>query len=342
MSFEQSLTKSWYRKCGWTWGLTPFLLLTAPIVHAKRKAFLKHRDTASYRSKLPVIVVGNITVGGTGKSPMVIALCSYLKEQGYRPGIVTRGHKRELDTALLVTPQSTASEVGDEPLMLARRTGCPVSVANKRVLAIRALENDSDVDVIISDDGMQHYAMDRDIEIIMVDAKRGLGNGQLLPVGPLREPVSRIDAADCVFSLNALPALVTKQPMFTGTMELTQLKHVIDDRQQVLSALAHDGWHVVAGVGNPERFMETLKGLGLSDQSHTTFFSDHHQFKRDDIAGFEKVIMTEKDAVKVEAFAQSQDDWWYVVAELSLPENFKQFVLGRLAQVTELKSLRYE
>ncbi|MBJ7549441.1 tetraacyldisaccharide 4'-kinase [Marinomonas ostreistagni] len=336
MSLENALTKSWYRRLGWTWVLCPLLFITAPIVFSKRRTFLKHRNTQAYRSRYPVIVVGNITVGGTGKSPMVIALCSFLKSKGWNPGVITRGHKRETNAAVLVSEASSALEVGDEPLMLARRTGCPISVSSNRALAIKMLEELDNVDIIISDDGLQHYAIDRDIEIVMVDSQRGLGNKQLLPVGPLREPAHRLSEVDCVFSINQLPLVNCSAPVFSGPIKLTQIRHIKEHQKfSPLTSLHSGAWHVVAGIGNPSRFWDALLEFGLSKASKFTYFSDHHQFKREDLPDSERVIMTEKDAVKVEAFAKSSDEWWYASAELLLPENFKQFITRRLSQLSK-------
>lgn len=320
MSLEQSLSRSWYGSYGWTWALAPLLLLTVPVVKCKRQNYLAHRLSSSYQSALPVIIVGNITVGGTGKSPMVIALADWLKRQGYSPGIVTRGHKRSSDEVMLVSQSSSAADVGDEPLMLFRRAGCPVAVSAKRVQAIQALEQLEYVDVIISDDGLQHYAMDRDIEIVMVDAKRGLGNNMLLPVGPLREPASRLNHADYIFTIGDQPKLDILPHYYYGKLALNRLVHVKDkDRTRALTDLESRSWTVVAGIGNPARFLDSLVSYGLPHNSPSHFFSDHHHFLHSDLAPFKTIIMTEKDAVKVEGFASSEDDWWYVAAELELP-----------------------
>ncbi|WP_067100614.1 tetraacyldisaccharide 4'-kinase [Marinomonas atlantica] len=338
MSLEQSLTRSWYGSYGWTWALTPLLLLTVPVIQCKRKKYLAQRLSISYQSKLPVIIVGNITVGGTGKSPMVIALADWLKQQGYSPGIVTRGHKRSSDEVMLVGHSSSAADVGDEPLMLFRRSDCPVAVSTKRVQAIQALERLEHVDVIISDDGLQHYAMDRNIEIVMVDAKRGLGNNMLLPVGPLREPASRLNHADYIFSIGDEPKLDITQHYFHGKLALNRLVHIKDKaRTRPLTDLGCKSWTVVAGIGNPARFLETLEGYGLPHNSTNHFFSDHHHFMRSDLLPFESVIMTEKDAVKVEGFANSEDDWWFVAAELELPLEFTRQLDEQIKQVIKQK-----
>jgi tetraacyldisaccharide 4'-kinase len=340
VSLEASLAKSWYRrKGGWTWCLAPLLLLTKPVVDRKRKRFLEQRIATSYQSKLPLIVVGNITVGGTGKSPMVIALAKLLTSWGYKPGIVTRGHKRESNIPVLVSKESKASQVGDEPLMLFRRTQCPVAVSSARVEAVKALESLPDVNVIISDDGLQHYKMDRDLEIVMVDAKRGLGNKQLLPVGPLREPPQRLLESDYVFSIGEMPDIPNVKHQYFGELSLGDLSHVFDKERALKKAnLSQHQWTVVAAIGNPERFLASLYDSGLSKDSKRAFFSDHYHFQRTDITGLGKVIMTEKDAVKVESFASATDDWWYVSAELDLPEAFKLSLSSKLTQAIQQKN----
>lgn len=343
MSLERSISRSWYRKLGWTWCLAPLLLLTTPIVRNKRQQFLRQRQNQSYQSKLPVIVVGNITVGGTGKSPMVIALANFLKQQGYRPGIVTRGHKRESSQPVIVAQHSQASEVGDEPLMLYRRTQCPVAVSSKRAQAIQTLEAQTAVDIIISDDGLQHYAMDRDIEIAMVDAQRGLGNGMLLPVGPLREPASRLDDVDFVFAIGKPPSVTTSTECYHGGLRLANIEHLADANKTLpLAELAKRDWLVVAGIGNPDRFMATLQAKGLPQSAETRFFADHHAYQREDLSSKHSVLMTEKDAVKVESFATASDDWWYVAAQLELPKEFISAFSARLKEVIQQKTQNHE
>jgi len=201
VSVESLFTRSWYGRCGWTNIFRPLQPLIKNAVVNKRNAFLEHPEL-SYKAPVPVIVVGNISVGGTGKSPMVVALCKLLKEQGYRPGIVSRGHGAKIETPTHVYSDSMAQDVGDEPVMLARRATCPMVVFPKRDEAVQHLLATTDVNIIVSDDGLQHYQLNRDIEVAMLDAKRGIGNGQLLPVGPLREPVERLKSVDFIVSVS--------------------------------------------------------------------------------------------------------------------------------------------
>ena len=338
MSLETCFTRSWYRARGWTWGLAPLLLLTTPYAKHKRRQFLAQRDQR-YQSKCPVIVVGNISIGGTGKSPMVLALADYVRTLGYHPGIVTRGHKRQSDAPQLVSDQSSALEVGDEPLMLARRAHCPVAVATKRIDALKLLEQTGQVDVIISDDGMQHYAMNRDIEVVMVDAERALGNQQLLPVGPLREPVERLLEVDYAFAIGARFPLTLPIDTFCAPLEISELRSVTDpSRTLPLTALHTLNWTLVTGIGNPERFWQTLRDLGLDENTPQCLFADHHQFARHELPSHARIIMTEKDAVKIEAFAKPEDDWWYVAAKLELPTEFTNSLRLKLNSIVKQKT----
>ncbi|MFD1384027.1 tetraacyldisaccharide 4'-kinase [Rhodanobacter aciditrophus] len=339
MSLETHITRSWYKKLGWTWALAPLLLISAPVIYGKRRKFLRHPE-ASYQASIPVVIVGNITVGGTGKSPMVIALAQHIKNMGLRPGIVSRGHKREGQGVVLVTANSAAKEVGDEPLMLHRRAQCPVAVCANRVEAVKALESSRQVDVIISDDGLQHYQMGRDVEIAMIDAKRQLGNGALLPVGPLREPSSRLASVDFCFSIGAISGANNGLGVVhEGKLEIASLVSLNQGHTMPLDALQKDlDWLVLAGIGNPERFVSSLEACGLARGTQTLFFPDHHEYQLDDLPKDRKIIMTEKDAVKIEPFATSLDDWWYVTVDLELPESFTTEFTKKIEHILSEKS----
>ena len=318
--------------------MAPLLLITAPAVALKRRKYLKD-PSQSYTAKLPVVVVGNITVGGTGKSPMVIALAKHFEELGLRPGIVSRGHKRSGQGVELVCENSSALDVGDEPLMLYRRTGCPVAVCAQRVEAIKALEDLGQVDVIISDDGLQHYKMGRDVEIAMIDSSRQLGNGMLLPVGPLREPPSRLRSVDFCFSITSGGAsYATATPVIEGQLGITRLVSVHTKQDAPVEKLKADDWLVLAGIGNPDRFALSLQQVGLPNAVETLYFPDHHDFQREDIPKGRKIVMTEKDAVKIEQFATENDDWWYVSVALILPLSFKQQLTQKIEDAISEKN----
>lgn len=335
MNLESIFTRSWYGGCAWTKVFFPLLPLVKRTVLQKRANYLAHSEK-SYKASVPVIVVGNISVGGTGKSPMVVALCQLLKAQGYRPGIVSRGHGAKINTPTHVYEDSLPEDVGDEPVMLARRSACPMVVYPKRDEAVKFLLDTTDVNIVVSDDGMQHYRLDRDIEIAMLDAKRGVGNGYLLPVGPLREPVERLSEVDFIVSvsdtsteaLKRLGLSITLAPLVpTQLMSLDGSRSL--DCQEAFAGETR--WHIMAGIGNPERFVTTLEGLGLN-KKHTTqqWFADHHSFEANDVPLTGAVVMTEKDAVKCQSLSLTNSNVWYLPVSLVLPESFQRAFLEKL------------
>jgi len=265
----------------------------------------------------PVIVVGNISVGGTGKTPLVVWLCQFLQEQGLKPGIVSRGYGgNTTQWPCEVRPDSAAAEVGDEPLLLARRTQCPMYIDPNRPQAAKALLKHTDCDVIISDDGLQHYALHRDVEIVMVDGKRLFGNGFCLPAGPLRETQKRLEKVDLVVS-NGPSSL----DAFQMNLQATVLVNLLDPSKRVLPVdFETKKVHAIAGIGNPQRFFDTLGSLGFEVEPQS--FKDHHHYQREDFAmGAEQVlIMTEKDAVKCLSFAEP--GYWYLEVEAKLDDGF--------------------
>ena len=252
-----------------------------------------------------MIVVGNISVGGTGKTPLTVWLVEELKARGWQPGIVSRGYGGDSEVyPMLVTADSSPSQVGDEPVLLARRTGCPLVVDPQRVCAAQTLIEDHKVDIIVSDDGLQHYALARDVEIVVIDAQRRCGNGMLLPAGPLREGRSRLQQVDAVLINGADDAE-------TGfTLSYDEISNLRTGEKRSLRDLQGTVLHAVAGIGNPERFFSNLEDAGLSIERHA--FPDHHSYFVDDIsyADGQPVLMTEKDAVKCRSFAD--DSHWYL------------------------------
>ena len=343
MSAESLFNRAWYGKSKWTYLFLPVYPLVKRLVRQKRERYLA-KAAGPRQFDVPVIVVGNITVGGTGKSPMVLALIKELKHAGYHPGVVSRGYGVSAAKAMQVTPDSLASDCGDEPVMLARLAKCPLVICQNRVEAISLLLKDPSVDLVISDDGMQHYAMQRDIEFLMLDENRGLGNGKLLPIGPLREPASRIEQVDFVVSLisgemaingsekvKAICRLLFRylapdrvnniqHKIVPVTLDVQQLTNVKTGEKADLSLLGDvDHWHVMAGIGNPERFLNTLLDKGLSANYSTHWFVDHHQFTAQDINANGHVVMTEKDAVKCKDLALENDNVWFLPIEVTLP-----------------------
>ena len=248
---------------------------------------------------VPVVVVGNISVGGTGKTPLVIWLAEFLRARGYRPGIVTRGYRgKSRFWPLSVSPDTPAALAGDEAVLLARRAGCPVVAGPDRVADARQLLQQG-CDLILSDDGLQHYRLVRDIEIAVIDGERRFGNGLCLPAGPLREPRMR---------LRSVHLRVTNGEPRVGEigmrLEAGEIYCLINPAQRATVSSLSGRPHVVAGIGHPERFFATLRRQGLDIEAHA--FPDHHEFVPSDLAfdDTRPVILTEKDAVKCEVFGR--------------------------------------
>ncbi len=299
---------------------------------ARRRSKLQ---ASQWQSPVPVIVVGNISVGGTGKTPLVLFLCEQLIQAGYKPGIISRGYKSAVTSfPFHVTPDTAVSLAGDEPALLAQRSGCPVVIAPDRVAAAEYLLEHTDCDLIISDDGLQHYALGRDLEIAVLDGARGLGNGHCLPAGPLREPASRLSQVDFVVVNGESQRLDAEllQRAFTMILQPQRLYSVQGDLQTSLDAFSGQTVHALAGIGNPERFFQLVREqLGAHPHCHP--FSDHHHFKPEELV-FEPrapLLMTEKDAVKLRQF--DLNDSWYVEVSARLPDNFTRQLLEQLASL---------
>ncbi|WP_097461203.1 tetraacyldisaccharide 4'-kinase [Mangrovitalea sediminis] len=296
-----NVDRLWYRRARPLLILAPLAWLFGVIVRRRR---LRYRtgNSASYRSSLPVIVVGNITVGGTGKSPLTAWLVEFLKRQGKRPVIVSRGYGGRADYyPCVIDAHSRPETVGDEPLMLARLTGVPVVVDPQRARAAAYVQERSLGDIIVCDDGLQHYALQRDVEIVVFDGQRGVGNGMLLPVGPLREPLARAVEADLLVANGGVPATLSGLPIHEMRLAPRQLRRVSTGETAPLEWLHGQTVHGVAGIGNPARFFDTLTKLGANVIPHP--LPDHYRLTASDIDYLGEVVMTDKDAVKCEAFA---------------------------------------
>ena len=254
-----------------------------------------------YRAAMPVVVVGNITAGGTGKTPLVDWIVGRGRALDLRVGIVSRGHGRKSGGLVRATSTSTAADIGDEPLLLYRRHVCPLVVSADRAEALRALE--SDVDIVVLDDGLQHHAIEQDFRIAVTDAQRGSGNGRMLPAGPLREPLSRLNSVDLVVVNGDSDGMVMQGDTLVSlhNPERTMKLSALGDKDTVIA---------IAGIGNPQRFFESLPVR--PEALRTTTFADHHAYEPADLEPFRKafVVMTEKDAVKIH-FTPG-DDWWYL------------------------------
>lgn len=300
------LPEHWQRRDAVSAALWPLSLLFGAVV-AFRRALYRGGWLRSVRTPVPVIVVGNITVGGTGKTPLTIWLAQFLARHGFRPGIVTRGYGGSArHWPLEVTGETDAALAGDEPVLLARHAGCPVLVDPDRVRGAQALTDSGSCDVILSDDGLQHYRLARDVEIAVIDGARRFGNGWLLPAGPLREPPSRLASVD----LRVVQGGAPRAGELAMRLVPTGLVRVCNRTTATLDSYRGKCVHAIAGIGHPARFFDTLRGLGIEVMEHP--FPDHHRFAPGDLAFDDElpVIMTEKDAVKCQRFAEG--DWWYL------------------------------
>ncbi len=272
-----------------------------------------------YRSDIPVVVIGNISVGGTGKTPLVIGIAKKLQASGYSPAIVSRGYGGNVkSTPVFVVPDDRADVVGDEPLLIARKTNVPVVVCKDRHLAISAIVNNGGCDVILSDDGLQHYKMHRDIEVVCVDGQRVFGNGLCLPAGPLREPLSRLNSVDFIVSKSRSD--VTDDSFEFVGESLVSL-HSPEETCE-LNAYANRRIHAVAGIGNPGVFFRFLRSKNIKLDEHA--FPDHHAFAKSDFE-FDRelpVIMTEKDAVKCAGFGLH--NVWYLPVDIEFHSSFPE------------------
>jgi tetraacyldisaccharide 4'-kinase len=311
MSIADRLVAAWYapQLTLLTAALVPLSVVFASAV-ALRRTLYRGGLLGSERLAVPIVVVGNITVGGSGKTPLTIALAQALAERGWRPGIVSRGYGGADGSPRVVESGSTPDEVGDEPVLLAR-TGLPVWVGRNRSAAARSLlAAHRECNVIIADDGLQHYAMARTVEIAVVDAGRSLGNGFMLPAGPLREPASRLDEVDAVVRLMSTPGSPpTRISARQSTMVFSGDSFVRVDAPAIVATAASfrkPGVHALAGIGNPQRFFDHLRSLGIDATCHA--FPDHYRFTPADLALAEAtaILMTEKDAVKCEGFADDR------------------------------------
>lgn len=323
--------KIWYGNSALSSLLLPFSYLYRYTM-ALRSWFYHMSFFRQDSMPVPVIVVGNLTVGGTGKTPFVIALAKWLIEQGERPGIVSRGYGgRSKQYPVLLSKDSRVAEVGDESLIIARHTGCPVMVDPQRVRAAQALVTQTDCTIIISDDGLQHTQLARDMEILLIDGRRRFGNEFLLPAGPLREPLSRLKQVDFVISKGEeMPEAYLMEFNYGEISNLRDPSVKLSPTNNLQYSFAF------AGIANPQPFYEKLEDLGFTLRKHS--FPDHYQFTPTDFAFTESVpvIMTEKDAVKCAEFARS--NWWYLPISAKLPALFWEAFAQRLHEVKVIKA----
>lgn len=301
------LVAQWQKRGLWAWLVSPLSLLICVVAKLKRNAY-RYGLLRSKACAVPVIVVGNLTLGGTGKTPLIIYLCELLKTHGYRPGIITRGYKSASgQQSKLVSTVTPPSLVGDEAVLLAQRANCPVMIGSDRVKSARGLLKQTDCNVILSDDGFQHLRLHRDIDILVRDAARGYGNGWCLPSGPLREPFGAQNDADFVIHNGGTKS--GNESHFKMQLQLDRPVGLNHHKESSFSELKSQSFHAVAAIGNPERFFLALEQVGLNITRHS--FADHHHFTADDLhfTDDKPIIMTQKDAVKCSLLAMSNPAW---------------------------------
>ncbi|MEC7816091.1 MAG: tetraacyldisaccharide 4'-kinase [Pseudomonadota bacterium] len=331
------IDRLWYQQRRPLALLAPLAWLYRSIAQSRRR---KAWQALEQSLPVPVVVVGNITAGGTGKSPLTARLVTLMQNSGWRPVILSRGYGgKSADYPLLVTPDTAVEASGDEPLMLALATGCPVVVDPQRSRAAKwALEKELG-NILICDDGLQHYRLPRDIELAVFDASRGIGNGAMIPVGPLREPVERLQGVDFVIVNGAdFPGTGERISEYAGqehpgihamALRPAMLVNVVSGEQRPPEALQGKKITAVAGIGNPGRFFSTLRALGAEVAERP--FADHHRFKPADLTGIdtEWLVMTAKDAVKCRNIAP--ENAWVLTVQAELSDPFEQTFLERLA-----------
>jgi len=336
------LVRAWDRQAGWLWLFWPLAYIFRLAAAARKNKQQTQADGSNI--PIPVIVVGNISVGGTGKTPFVITLAKHLQKQGLQPGIVSRGYKSNAaHYPLLVDSNASAYEVGDEALLIAEKTQCPMVIDADRRRAAEYLAHHAQCNLIISDDGLQHYRMHRDLEIAVVDGQRLFANGLTLPAGPLREPVSRLRSVDHIV-VNGEPRHSSPALAAAVVMKLapTFLVNMVSGEKKAFSVAPFNiGNRVqaVSGIGNPERFFALLEQLPYQVEKYC--FPDHHAFTLEDFEKLEldshqPVVITEKDAVKCRSFAK--DNFWYLVVEVKLPESFLELLTHQIKVLVDTTS----
>lgn len=338
------LQKQWKGYSIWHLILLPMSLVFF-FLSTARKHLFRIGMLSSCKLSVPVIVVGNISVGGTGKTPLVIWLAEQLKQKGFKPGIVSRGYGGSANEVMEVFAHSSPSFVGDEPLLIAKRTQSPVFVGANRVVAGEALlKAHPEVNVIISDDGLQHYSLQRDIEIAVVDAERAFGNGFLLPAGPLREAKSRLNEVDAIVMTKANQQAAMKMdflsPVFEMELAGDAFVSLFDgETQQKSNYFNNKPLAAIAGIGNPKRFFDALMKMGLVFEQKS--FADHYAFEPQDLLPLvgKTILMTEKDAVKCERFARAnaQYDIWMLPVSAKIDNGLNDLVLQKLATLSKGK-----
>lgn len=307
--------------------LLPLSWLFSGVARWRRARIVPHR------LPVPVVVVGGITVGGAGKTPLTLYLVDVLRQRGYVPGIVSRGYGGSAAGVVEVMPDSSPEQVGDEPLLLSRRAGCPVVVGADRVAAGHALlAAHPDVNLVLCDDGMQHYRLARDVEIAVLD-RRGVGNGHAMPAGPLRESPLRLREVDALVLndvvINALALPVMPPAVFSMRLQGDEFRLLNDGTKCAsIDFLKGKALHAVAGIGEPQRFFDHLASLGLSFTPHA--FPDHHAYTAKDVAFDGTILTTEKDAVKLRSLPAMTQEVWVLPVTAVVSEGLDQLIVEKL------------
>lgn len=334
------LERAWHKKAAWLILLWPVSLVFQALTKIRRVMQQPRARPSDLRA--PVVVIGNISLGGTGKTPLIIALSQELQRQGFKPGIVSRGYGGDAAIyPLAVDGDSDVAQSGDEAFLIAEKTGCPVYVDPDRSAAVKALLDGEDVDVVLSDDGLQHYRMYRDLEIVVVDGQRLFSNGFCLPAGPLREPITRLNEVQHIV-VNGEPAREIPQLSGASKMRLeprSLVNLVSGEKRPFAGAPFNMGntLQAVSALGNPQRFYDLLARLPYQVETFT--FPDHHSFSADDfeqqgIDEHQPVVMTEKDAVKCRQFAKN--NFWYLSVEVTLESQFVEHVVDDIRKASAL------
>jgi tetraacyldisaccharide 4'-kinase len=325
---ELKLTEIWYEGRPVPWWLR--VLVPVYLAGNRLDRWWKTRQRPNDLDSVFIIVVGNITVGGSGKTPLVIRLCHLLRQAGFKPGVISRGYGRKLRGLRLASPGSDPDVVGDEPLLIAQRAGVPVIVSADRCEAARKLVKQQ-IDVIISDDGLQHYRLPRNLEICVVDGNRGFGNGRLIPAGPLREPVKKLSTFDDVVVNGDTDAIPRELPTTQMTLVAGLLRSLDSGQSWRLAQFAGCRANAVAGIGNPGRFFDLLRHARIKVNEHV--FPDHYVFSADDFNRMDAslpILMTEKDAVKCTSLGLKNA--WFLSVDAVLPSEWERDLVGRVLQ----------
>jgi tetraacyldisaccharide 4'-kinase len=328
-TLSEAVERAWYHGAVWFW---PLLIVLWPLsqlfnwVAVQRRHHLERIQSVL---PVPVVVVGNISVGGTGKTPLLCAIAAEFLHRGKRVGVISRGYGGTYDgKPRLVNRNDEPSLVGDEPLLLVRVTGCPVVIGRDRLAAAHFLIEQAPVDIILSDDGLQHYRLPRTVEIAVLDGTRGIGNGFCLPAGPLREPLERLQEVDFVVVNGSTSQTFQSSQLVTHLSPQGWLS--VSSGEPVAMETLQKGMrvHAVAGIGNPKRFFDTVRGMGLEVIEHV--FPDHHLFTPMDIQFPDHlpVVMTEKDAVKCAGFAPPE--CFALQVQMQLPAHWVSQLLARI------------